>query len=75
MKNYTDSIIGNKNIDISTINLKNNYFYLTPKGIIFNWVLDYKDNIVDEYIDYSSLFVESKEIEDIISHKYKNIFD
>ena len=75
MEKYNNSIIGNRNINISNINLENNYFYLTPKGIMFNWVIDYKDNIIDEYIDYISIFIESKEIDDIISHKYKNIFD
>ncbi|WP_300368833.1 hypothetical protein [Brachyspira sp.] len=72
---YYDNIDENKNDNMANLKLENSYFYLTPKGIIFNWLLEYRDDIIDEYIKYSSIFIEAKELEDVISNKYKNIFD
>ena len=68
-------IVENKKFNINNISLEKNYFYITPNGIVFNWLLHYKDNIINKEIDYISVFLESKEITDVISNKFKKIFN
>lgn len=68
-------IIENKKFNINNISLEKNYFYITPNGIVFNWLLHYKDNIINKEINYVSVFLEAKEINDVISNKFKKIFN